>query len=66
VSRGIIQSATRNRDLLELEIRELPESRAHSSEQPTLADLILPGSNQPVSYEFVCLLNVLCSDGEPA
>ena len=47
-----------------MEMHEL-SYRDMSSEQPTLADLILPGTGQPFSEEFTCLLSVLCAKGEP-
>jgi hypothetical protein len=35
------------------------------SEQPTLSDLILPGTGRSFSEEFKCLLRLLCAKGEP-
>jgi hypothetical protein len=46
-------------EMRELSYRDMP------SEQPTLADLILPGTGHPFSEEFKCLLSVLCAKGEP-
>ena len=65
MSRGIIQAALRDKKASsQLEARELTRSeREVSSEQPTLADLVLPGSGHAFSDEFACLLNVL-SAGE--
>ena len=64
MSRGIIHTAAAigvfsHREMRELSYRDMP------SEQPTLADLILPGSGHPFSGEFECLLNVLCAKGAP-
>ncbi len=47
-----------------LEIRELSH-RDMLSEQPALADLILPGTGRSFSEEFTCLLGLLCAKGEP-
>ena len=47
-----------------VEIRELSH-RDTLSEQPTLADLILPGTGRSFSEEFKCLLSLLCAKGEP-
>ena len=61
MSRGIIETALENNNKFSpLETRELsrPE-RELSSEQPTLADLVLPGSGHSFSDEFACLLRVL-------
>jgi len=65
MSRGIIQAAIRNKKAFsQLKARELSEpQREVSSEQPTLADLVLPGTGHAFSDEFACLLNVL-SGGE--
>jgi hypothetical protein len=63
--RGIIQSALENNEMFSgLDARELsPLQREVSSEQPTLADLVLPGTGHTFSDEFACLLKVL-SAGE--
>jgi hypothetical protein len=47
-----------------VEIRELSH-RDMLSEQPTLADLILPGTGRSFSDEFTCLLRLHCAKGEP-
>ena len=67
MSRGIIQAALENNEMLSrLDARELsPLEREVSSEQPTLADLVLPGTGHTFSDEFACLLRVL-STGESA
>ena len=58
MSRGIIQAAVTNNRAFQA--RELSQSpREVSSEQPTLADLLLPGTGHAFSDEFACLLNVL-------
>jgi len=67
MSRGIIHAALENNEMFSpLDARELsrPE-REMSSEQPTLADLVLPGTGHTFSGEFACLLRVL-SIGESA
>jgi hypothetical protein len=67
MSRGIIQAALDNGKMFSgLDARELsrPE-REVSSEQPTLADLVLPGTGHRFSDEFACLLREL-SAGESA
>jgi hypothetical protein len=55
VSKGIIHKIG--------EVAELDPARAQkqkvSDEQPTLADLVLPGSGYKFSDEFACLLGVL-------
>jgi hypothetical protein len=67
MSRGIIQPAVENNQMSSgLDARELsPLQREMSSEQPTLADLVLSGSGHTFSDEFACLLWVL-STGESA
>ena len=65
MSRGIIHTASATSGVFShMEMREL-SYRHMSSEQPTLADLILPGTGHPFSEEFTCLLSVLCAKGEP-
>ena len=65
MSRGIIHTASATRGVFsQTEMREL-SYRDISSEHPTLADLILPGTGQPFSEEFTCFLSVLCAKGEP-
>jgi hypothetical protein len=66
VGRGIIQSAIGNRNAgLELDALEIsPSSREVSSELPTVADLVLPGTGQAFSSEFASLLNVLTTGGK--
>ena len=66
MSRGIIQAALRNNKLFfRLEIRELSQPQREAlSEQPTLADLVLPGTGQKFSDEFACRLSVLSAGGE--
>jgi hypothetical protein len=65
MSRGIIHAALENNEMFSrLDARELsPLQREVSSEQPTLADLVLPGTGHTFSDEFACLLGVL-SAGE--
>jgi hypothetical protein len=65
MSRGIIHTASATNGVFShMEMREL-SYRDMPSEQPTLADLILPGTGHPFSEEFKCLLSVLCAKGEP-
>jgi hypothetical protein len=64
MSRGIIQSALENNEMFSrLDARELSTFQREVSEQPTLADLVLPGTGHTFSDEFACLLRVL-SAGE--
>ena len=67
MSRGIIQTAITNNDVfLRLDTREFSQAeREVSSEQPTLADLVLPGTGHRFSDGFACLLRIL-SAGESA
>jgi len=65
MSRGILHTAPEPGSLFSnLEIRELSH-HGILSEQPTLADLILPGTGRSFSEEFTCLLSLLCTKGEP-
>ena len=65
MSRGILHTAPEIGSLFSnVEIRELSH-RDILSEQPTLADLILPGTGRSFSEEFTCLLRLLCAKGEP-
>jgi len=65
--RGIIQGALENNETFSrLDARELSRpDREVSSEQPTLADLVLPGTGHRFSDGFACLLRIL-SAGESA
>jgi len=67
MNRGIIQAAPENDKMFSrLDARELSRpQREGSSEQPTLADLVVPGSGHTFSDEFACLLRIL-SAGESA
>jgi hypothetical protein len=57
MSIGIFQSLHKVQDL---EIRGSSGAQNESSgEQPTVADLVLPGTGYNFSDEFACLLNVL-------
>lgn len=60
MSQGIIQSALENNKMF----LRFNQSEA-SSEQLTVADLVLPGSGHSFSDEFACLLRIL-SGGESA
>ena len=64
MSRGILHTAPEVSGVFsDTAIREL-SSRDMLSEQPTLADLILPGTGRSFSEEFTCLLSLLCAKGE--
>ncbi len=64
MSRGILHTAPETGSLFsKVEVRELSH-RDLLSDQPTLADLILPGTGRSFSEEFSCLLRVLCARGE--
>ena len=57
MSTGIFQSLHKIEDL---EIRESSGVQSEvSGEQPTVADLVLPGTGYNFSDEFACLLNLL-------
>jgi hypothetical protein len=64
MSPGILYTATRHSVVArELEIREILK-REVSSETPTLADLVLPGTGQAFTGEFASFLTVLAGSGE--
>ena len=54
---GIFQSLHKIADLETLRPARIQSEIA--SEQPTVADLVLPGTGYNFSDEFACLLNVL-------
>jgi hypothetical protein len=57
MSTGIFQSL---QELSDLETRKSSGVQSEfSSEQPTVADLVLPGTGYNFSDEFACLMNVL-------
>jgi len=63
MSEGIIQSIN---EVAELE-KWKPFLRINiSDEQPTVADLVLPGTGYKFSDEFACLLRVLGGERESA
>lgn len=66
MSRGIIQSAIENKSLIMgVELRDFSDPyMKFESEQPTLADLIVPGTGRSISAEFECLLRLLVANGE--
>lgn len=64
MSRGIITSLEARSVFLNRGIRELPNCD-NLSEQPTLADLVLPGTGHSFSAEFSSALSVFCTNGEP-
>jgi hypothetical protein len=64
MSRGILHTAPEIGGMFSnVGIRELSYHDT-LSEQPTLADLILPGTGRSFSEEFTCILRVLCARGE--
>ena len=65
MSQGILHTAPEVSGVFSnVEIRELSH-RDILSEQPTLADLILPGTGRAFSEEFTWLIKSLCPKGEP-
>ena len=64
MSQGILHTAPEIGGVFSnVEIRELSHHDM-LSEQPTLDDLILPGTGRSFSEEFTCILRVLCARGE--
>ena len=64
MSQGILHTAPEIGGVFSnVEIRELSDHDM-LSEQPILADLILPGTGRSFSEEFTCILRVLCARGE--
>ena len=59
MSKGIIHSISK---VAELENPAPAERQNISDEQPTVADLVLPGTGYKFSDEFACLLRVLGGD----
>ena len=55
MSKGIIHSI----EVAELESGRLAQRSSISAEQPTVADLVLPGTGYKFSDEFACFLRVL-------
>ena len=66
MSRGIIQNAIENKSaIMGVELRDFSDpDMKYESEQPTLADLIVPGTGRSISTEFECLLRLLIANGE--
>ena len=56
MSKGIIHNISK---VAELENPALAERHNFSDEQPTVADLVLPGTGYTFSDEFACVLRVL-------
>lgn len=56
MSKGIIHNIGK---IAELEAPARAERQNISDEQPTVADLVLPGTGYKFSDEFACLLRVL-------
>ena len=67
MSGGIIQNAIKNGGSLgETKFRPISESDCWTeSEQPTVADLVAPGTGHPISSEFERILGFLIAYGEP-
>jgi hypothetical protein len=65
VSGGIIQSATKNSSAFRDRFRSVSSSESYiESEQPTVADLVAPGSGRSIYSELDCLLELLIANGE--
>ena len=63
MSKGIIHKISK---VVELENVPLAERHNFSDEQPTVADLVLPGTGYKFSDEFACVLRVLSGERELA
>ena len=66
MNHGIIQNAIENKSVINgVELRDVsdPEMK-FESEQPTLADLIVPGTGRSISTELEYLLSVICAGGK--
>jgi hypothetical protein len=61
---GIIQSARSK--YLGLAMQEQSQRAEQTSELPTLADLLLPGTGHKFSDEFACMLTLLGEERKPA
>jgi hypothetical protein len=61
---GIIRKA--NAKYLGLHLQEPSQAAEESSELPTLADLVLPGTGHKFSDEFACLLRLLGEERKSA
>ena len=59
MTKGIIHKITK---VAEVESPPLAERHNFSDEQPTLADLVLPGTGYKFSDEFACVLRVLSGE----
>ena len=65
MSGGIIQNAMKNGSAFRDRFRSVSDSASYTeSEQPTVADLIVPGSGRSIYSEFDCLLELLIANGE--
>ena len=49
-----------------LSMQEYSQGAEETSESPTLADLVLPGTGYKFSDEFACLLRLLGEESKPA
>jgi hypothetical protein len=66
MSRGIIQNAVENKSvIMGVALRRFSDLESRfESEEPTLADLITPGTGRSISAEFNGLLRVLIANGK--
>ena len=63
MSKGILHNISKVADLGTQRQRKIQNG---SDEQPTVADLVLPGTGYNFSDEFACMLRVLGGEREPA
>jgi len=63
MSKGILHRISKAADLGTLGQRQITSL---SDEQPTLADLVLPGTGRSFSDEFACFLKMLGGERAPA
>ena len=59
MNKGIIHNISK---VAELENPTQLEGKIFSDEQPTVADLVLPGTGYKFSDEFACMLGVLAGE----
>ena len=63
MSKGILHNISK---VAELGTQRRPRIQNASDEQPTVADLVLPGTGYNFSDEFACMLRVLGGERESA
>jgi hypothetical protein len=61
MSKGIIHNISK---VVQLENPARVEMQNFSDEQPTVADLVLPGTGYKFSDQFACVLRVLAGEGD--